>query len=105
QVQKDVEGRRPRAGAHRRPGLRQRLGDREAIPPIISDARDQGSLASKIDAQHQMKNLAATGINCGCFTSACAKIRPSVRCAWGIAFTVRASPLKNASSSTSSACL
>src|SRR5207249_8918079 len=97
------------------------------------DARDQGPLASEIDAQHPLlpkrgtrkwergtvggvprsafrlprykKNRAATGINCGCRTSACAKIRPSVRFSGGIVFAVRARELKNRSSSSSSARL
>src|SRR5207302_2759316 len=133
QVEEDVQGRRPRAGAHGGARLGQRLGDGEAIPPIIGDAGHQRSLAAEIDAQHPplpkrgtrkwergtvrvvprsafrlpryKKNRAATGISCGCRISACAKMRPSVRFSTGMPFTVRASELKKASSTSSRARL
>src|SRR5439155_16284584 len=71
QVQENVEGGRPSAGAYGRAGLGQGLRDREAVASVVSHPRHQGPFASEIDAQHrvatsiQMKKRAATGISCG----------------------------------------
>src|SRR5256886_17631180 len=53
QIQKDVEGRRPGADADGRAGLRQGLGDREAVATVVGHPRHQCSFAFQIDAQHE----------------------------------------------------
>ncbi len=91
---------RRRRGEHPDGLLRGERGGREDEGGDEQTATHKGLLGR---GWGQTKNRAATGSSCGWRMRACAKIRPRVRFAAGMAFTVRASPSKKASSSLPSA--